>query len=384
MRYQTSVFHQLTKHIPWDVFDQSVERHGADHRVRRLRCRDQFMALLYGQLAGAVSLREIEIGMQSWQSRLYQPRARTISRSTLADANAKRPAQIYADVYQALVKQARPGVRRKMKDAVRLIDSSKLRLTGRSESWVKPMRNHHFAKIHVVYDPHAVLPLETVVTANTVSDLTPAKMMDIEPGVTYVFDLAYYKYDWWHKLDAAGCRFVTRMKTFTKLTKITERPLCKGDSSILADRSGVLARQFQRGPNAWCGPLREVMIERDGDKPLRLVTNDFEATAQEISDLYKLRWEIELFFKWIKQNLKLKHFIGTSENAVKIQIYIALIAFLILKAAHGAQKSIPKLQAFTRLARLCIMSRHNLRDLLQPFKLRPDNPDQFNLELAKC
>ena len=159
------------------------------------------------------------MGMQSWQSRLYLPRARTISRSTLADANAKRPAQIYADVYQALVKQARPGVRRKMKDAVRLIDSSRLRLTGRSESWARPIRNHHFAKIRVIYDPHAMLPLKTVVTANTVSDLTPAKAMDIEPGVTYVFDLAYYKYDWWHKLDAAGCRFVTRMKTFTKLTK---------------------------------------------------------------------------------------------------------------------------------------------------------------------
>ncbi len=384
MRHHNSVFHQLTQHIPWDVFDAGVAAHGADRRVRRLRTRDQFLALLYGQLAGAVSLREIEMGLRSWSSRLYHHGARPISRSTLADANAKRPAQVYADVFAALIARARPGLRRKLRDAVRLIDSSRLALTTNSAHWAPPIKEHHFAKVHIVYDPHETLPLEAFVTANSVADITPAQAMTIEPGATYVFDLAYYSYEWWGRLDRAGCRFVTRLKTNTKLTDCTERALESASGGIAADRIGLLSKHIKRGKNPYRGPVREIVVERDKDTPLRLLTNDLDASAAEIAALYKMRWEIELFFKWIKQNLKLKHFIGSSENAVKIQIYVALIAFLILRAAHGAQKAVPKLQAFSRLIRQCLMHRRDLRDLLKPLKTRPDDPNQCTIQFQPC
>ena len=384
MRHQNSVFHQMTKHIPWDVFEASVAAHGADRRVRRLRTRDQFLALLYGQLSGAASLREIENGLKSWQARLYHLDTHTISRSTLADANARRSFEIYADVFQALAMRARPGLRRKLRDAVRLIDATKVRLSRRSNAWAVPIKDHYSAKVHTVYDPHRVLPLRAVVTPDNVNDITPARAMPIEAGVTYVFDLGYYSYEWWGQLDAAGCRFVTRLKTNTKLINARDLSMTGCGQDIICERIGHLSKHINTGKNPFTGPLREIVIKRDKEKLLRLVTNDLDAPAGEIAALYKSRWEIELFFKWIKQNLKIKHFIGTSENAVKIQVYIALIAFLILRAAHSAQKVIPKLQAFTRLARLCLMHRRSIADLIPHKKSDPGDPKQMIMDLASC
>ena len=191
MRHQNSVFHQLTKHIPWAVFDAAVLAHGADRRVRRLRTRDQFLALLYGQVSGASSLREIEDGLASHEARLYHAGLRSVSRSTLSDANAKRSFEVYADVFAEMVRLARPGLRRKMRVAVRLLDATKVKLSSLSDGWARFSDDHCAAKVHVVYEPHARLPLRAVVTPDNVNDITPAKAMPIEPGATYVFDLGF-------------------------------------------------------------------------------------------------------------------------------------------------------------------------------------------------
>jgi len=383
MRHQNSVFHQLTQHIPWDAFDRSVAVRGADRRVRCLRTRDQFLALLYGQLAGAVSLREIEDGLKSHEARLYHLGGRTVSRSTLADANAKRPFEVYADVFMELIARARPGLRRKLRDAVRLIDATRVKLSSRSGAWTPQIKEHYAAKVHLVYDPHAAMPLDAAVTPHNVNDITPARAMPIEAGASYVFDLGYYSYEWWADLDAAGCRFVTRLKTNTALDVNAVLPVCDG-GSVLSDRIGHLSRHIMKGKNPFTDPVREIVVRRDGNKTLRLVTNDLDAPAEEIAALYKLRWEIELFFKWIKQNLKIKHFLGVSENAVKIQIYIALIAFLILRTAHNAQKTIARPQAFARLVRLNIMHRRDLCALKDKHRTGPPDKRQITMELGKC
>ena len=388
MRHQNSVFHQLTKHIPWAVFERSVAAHEADRRVRRLRTRDQFLALLYGQLAGAVSLREIEDGLASHEGRLYHAGLRRVSRSTLSDANRLRSFEVYADVFAGMTRLAKPGLRRKLRDAVRLLDATKVRLSGLSEGWARFSDDHCAAKVHIVYDPHARLPLRAVVTPDNVNDITPARGMPVEAGATYVFDLGYYSYQWWADLHASGCRFVTRLKTNTSLAVEAELPVPGGPgcgTNIVSDRIGRLPGRMARGrKNPFTDPVREIVLRVDRDKTLRLVTNDLDAPAEEIAGLYKQRWEIELFFKWIKQNLKIRHFLGTSENAVKIQIYVALIAFLILRAAHNAQKSIPRPQAFARLVRLNIMHRRDLFALRE--RQRTTRPDerQINMELISC
>jgi IS4 transposase len=380
MRHENSVFHQLTKQIPWDAFERSVAAHGSDRGVRRLRTRDQFLAVLYGQLAGAASLREIADGLRSHEARLYHAGLRCVSRSTLADANAKRPFEVYADVFAEMVRLARPGLRRKIHQAVRLLDATMVTLSQGQSPWAGFSRKLCAAKAHIVYDPHAGLPLRAVVTAGTVNDITPARAMPIEPGATYVFDLAYYSYEWWAALHTRGCRFVTRLKTHTKLAVESEQPV-PADSNILSDRTGHLPGRIGGGRrNPFCDPVREIVITIDTGKTLRLVTNDLKASAQDIATLYKQRWDIELFFKWIKQNLKIRRFLGTSENAVKTQIYIALIAFLILRAAHKAQEAmIPRPQAFARIVRCNIMHRKRLDRLLHPKQTNPNENAQLAL-----
>jgi len=384
MRHQNSAFHQLTKQVPWSVFDAVVSRHGSDRRVRRLRTHDQFLALLYGQFSGAASLREIEYGLASQAARLYHAGLRGVSRSTLSDANAKRPFEVYADVFAEMARLARPGLRRKLRGAVRLLDATKVNLSGLSATWARFSADHCAAKLHVVYDPHGGVPLRAAVTPDKVNDITPAKAMPIEPGATYVIDLAYYSYDWWAQLHAQGCRFVTRLKKNSPVAVVETRPVAP-DGPVLADRIGRLSRRLAASrKNPFDKPVRVLTVAIDSGRQIDLLTNDLDAPAEEIAALYKRRWQIELFFKWIKQNLKIKHFLGVSENAVKIQIYVALIAFLILCAAHGAQTAIPRPQAFARLVRLNIMHRRSLRNIKDPPQTPPPDQRQMNLKLNQC
>jgi hypothetical protein len=365
MRHQNSVFHAMLKHVPWGEFDRLVDEFGADARVRRLSTKDQFTALLYGQLSGAQSLREIEGGLASHADRLYHLGARAVSRSTLADANATRPPEVFAGLFARLVKQVGRGLRRKLGEAVHLVDSTSLRLSQLSADWARFSDGVYGAKLHVVYDADGEHPVEAALTPARVNDITFAQTMPITAGATYVFDLGYYDYAWWATLDAAGCRIVTRLKSNTKLA-IVKRNRAKGDA-ILSDRIGYLpARLAASRNNPFQEPVREIRVRIEGGKILRIVSNDLDAPAQEIAALYKSRWQIELFFRWIKQTLKIKHFLGTSENAVRIQIAVALIAYLLLRLAYAAQRGVEGLLAFTRLVRANLMHRRRINALLRP------------------
>jgi hypothetical protein len=171
MRHQNSVFHELLKHIPWDVFDRLVGEHGADSRVRRLNTKSQFVALLYGQLSGAASLREIVTGLASHAARLYHLGVRPAQRSTLADANAGRPSAVFADLFAELVKRAHRGLRRALGESVYLIDSTGLRLSEASAAWARFSSGVCGAKVHVIYDPDADHPIYAVVSAAKVNSL---------------------------------------------------------------------------------------------------------------------------------------------------------------------------------------------------------------------
>lgn len=366
MRHQNSVFHAVLKHVPWHVFDRIVDEFGADARVRRLSTRDQFVALLYGPLSGAQSLREIEGGLASHADRLYHLGARAVSRSTLADANAKRPNAVFGAVFAHLVKQAGRGLRRKVGEAVHLVDSTGLRLSALSADWARFSHGVYGAKLHIVYDPDAGHPVDAALTPARINDITAAQSMPITPGATYVFDLGYYEYAWWATLDDAGCRIVTRFKSNTKLAVVAENDL-EGDPAILSDRIGHLpARLAASRTNPFLEPVREIRVRIDNGKILRILSNDIDAQASEIAALYKRRWQIELFFRWIKQTLKIKHFLGTSENALRIQVAVALIAYLLLRLAHAAQRGVDGLLAFTRLVRANLMHRRSLDALLEP------------------
>jgi IS4 transposase len=373
MRHHNSVFHSVLKHVPWGVFDRLVDKHKADHRVRQLTCKGQFLALLFGQLSGATSLREIEAGLMSHSARLYHVGGCPVARATLADANATRPAGLYAELFAHMAALASRSTRRQLADAVRILDATRVQLSSLSSGWVNTVKGARAIKLHIVFDPRAETPLAASFTDLRTNDVTPAKAMPIEPGMTYVFDLAYYDFAWWAALDAKGCRFVSRLKTNTHLEVTAEQPAPKAEN-ILSDRIGLLPQRMARSRrNPFADPVREITVRIATGKIIRLLTNDLDASAEEIADLYKERWQIELFFKWIKQNLKIRHFLGASENAVRIQVFVALIAYMLLRAAQATQKTVKQPLAFARLVRLNIMHRRSIDALKTPPPIRRDD-----------
>jgi len=380
MRHQNSVLHDVLKRIPWDVFDRLVEQHGSDYRVRRLSTKDQLVALVYGQLSGAASLREITTGMESHRGRLYHVGSRPVQRSTLADANAHRPSAVFAELFATMVSRAHRGLRRAIGETVYLIDSTGIPLSGRSLDWARYSAKVCGAKLHVIYDPDADQPIYAAVTPSRSNDITAAQQMPIEPGATYVFDLGYYDYGWWASMAEAGCRIVTRFKRNTPLAVVADLPLPEG-SAILSDRIGHLPeRQSHNRHNPFQDPVREVRVTTETGKILRILTNDLDASAQEIADLYRRRWAIELFFRWVKQTLKIRHFLGISQNAVRIQIIVALIAFLLLRLAQAAQSAVKTPLAFARLVRANLMLRRRIDRLLDPELLQIQDQRQMAIQ----
>lgn len=378
MRHHNSVFHGVLNHLPWGFFAGLVDEHEADARVRQLSTKTQLIALLYAQLSGASSLREIEAGLQSQAMRLYHLGAKPVRRSTLADANAQRPAALFGELFAYLAAKAHGDLQRKVAEAVYLIDASPLPLSALSR-WARFSKGVHGAKMHVIYDVGCGRPTYCAVSTANVNDITAAQAMPVEPGATYVFDLGYYDYAWWAKLHAQGCRIVTRFKSNTRLTCVEERPLPEG-SSILSDRIGFLpSRQAKSRRNPMADAVREVRVRTETGKILRILSNDLDAGAQEIADLYKRRWAVELFFRWVKQTLKIRHFLGTSENAVRIQIAVALIAFLLLRMAQAAQKAVRTPLAFARLVRLNLMHRRRIDRLVAAEPKPSPDPRQIAL-----
>ena len=382
MRHHNSVMGEILKLIPWTAFERSVEKHAADRSVRALTTKSQLVALLHGQLSGATSLREIITTLESHSARLYHLGASVPRRSTLADANALRPAAVFAELFGALLTQAHRGLRKASKDAVRLIDSSRITLNSLSRDWAHYDATCDGVKMHIVYDPHAALPVYFAVSPARENDMVQANAMPIEPGADYVFDLGYYSFTWWARLDAAGCRFVTRLRKNSPVEVIAMRHILK-DGPIVEDRIVRLrGRLGHTRKHPLDRDLREIHVVIETGKLLRIVTNDLESPAEVIADLYQTRWEIELFFRWIKQTLRIRKFLGTSENAVRIQIAVALIAYLLLRMAHAAQKPIKSPLAFARLVRANLM---HLKSILDLGKERPSPSSHPNqLELGLC
>jgi Transposase DDE domain/Domain of unknown function (DUF4372) len=366
MQHRNTLLHDLLIPMPWSALDRLVGQHRSDKRVRTLSTKDQLIALLHAQLSGATSLREIETTMASHRSRLYHLGVTAPKRSTLADANRERPADVFVALFQVLLAQAHKPLRRETRDAVRLIDSTSVSLSNLCNGWASYEAHGAGVKMHVVYDPDAQTPVHFTVTAQRCSDISAAKAMPIEAGATYVFDLGYYDFGWWARLAGNNGRFVTRLKINTPTRTVETRAI----PPDVAARGRVTADRIVRLPSRLKGcrshplacDLREVHVTIDTGKKLRIVSNDLISPAEVIADLYKTRWQIELFFRWVKQTLKIKKFLGTSENAVRIQVAVALIAYLLLRIALAKQKNIESPLAFARLVRSNLMHFKTIHD----------------------
>lgn len=341
MPFAASAFQQLLEPLDRRILNRIVAAHDGDRGVgsgpNAWTCVRHLRTMLFAQFAGLNSLREIEQGLAAHPGGLYHLDLRLPRRSTLSDAQAHRPAAVFRDICRMLIGQVSRAVRRQGQDLVQLIDGSPILLRDPRFGWAEADPHVRGLKLHVGYDPRADVPDWIEVASPKVSELTVARSKPIVPGAVYVYDKGYLDFGWWHAIDAAGAVFVTRLKTNTRRREVRARPLgpaaVRGER-ILEDNDVKIGHRAPRGGARnplFDTPLREVLVERDGKAPMRLVTNDLTRPATEIAALYKERWQIELLFKWIKQNLKIKRFLGRSENAVRIQIYTALIAFLLLR-----------------------------------------------------
>lgn len=342
--YRISRFHQIMKALPRGTFDRIVQSHLANKHSKGFGCWDQLLAMVYAQLSGASSLRVLEAGFNSQRTQHYHLGTAPIRRSTLAEANGRRNTEVFAETAKLLMSQAHRKLRREGEELLYLLDSSSITLKGRGfDAWTSgnSTRNTQGIKLHVLYAGNEEVPVQHSFTAPNVNDIDEGRKLAIEPGTTYIFDKGYCDYNWWSRIDEQKARFVTRFKYNAALEVECALAIPAGDVAIiLKDDIVRFANRHPRGghKNHYKNSLRRITVARpDHDRPLVLATNDLESPAALIAQRYKDRWGIELFFKWIKQHLKIKSFLGRNENAVRIQILTALITYLLLAIYRKAQ-----------------------------------------------
>jgi IS4 transposase len=382
MRFVDSIFGELLEPIDRRWFQAVVERCDGDAYDKSFKSWDHMVALIFAQFSRADSLRGIESGFNSNAHHHYHLGVGPIARSTLSDANARRPVEIFAQTFAMLSATADRQTRHEGAEMVRLIDSSPIPL-GKTCGWAKWNGRIRGMKMHVVYDPNADCPRCVEITPATVNDIEIGREVEIEAGATYVFDKGYYHFGWWKKINDSGAFFVTRAKTNTRL-RVTKRRYVRkiiGDGfRIIDDAEVVLA---SKGDSRLQVPLRRIRVRRDKGGIITLITNDLKRTAVEIATLYKVRWQIELLFRWIKQHLDIRKFLGTNDNAIRLQILAAMIAYLLLRIA--ARVNCVKMPALRLAELVCqrLFMRIPTADIAKPPPINPSqrqpkcSPDQL-------
>jgi len=320
---------------------------------------------VFAQLGGLSSLREVETVWNAQAAHHYHLGSGPVCRSTLSDANRRRPSAIFSEMFAALSELACRSLRGEGKEVLRLIDATPIPLAG-LHKWANWNGRTRGLKTHLTYDPNADRPVYAEITAATVNDVLVGRRQPIEPGAVYVFDKAYVDYAWWHRLHQAHCRFVTRPKSNVPLKVIKTRRVSRRDrheASIISDTVVELASKHRaRLPIR----LRRIILCREDGRLLTLLTNDLRRSAGHIAALYRQRWQIELLFRWIKQHLKIRTFLGRSENAIRVQIFAALIAYLLLRiAARDTRSTVPALR-FADLVRTRLFERRPLARIDKP------------------
>lgn len=339
------------KGLPREAFDQLVKRRNADKYCKRFGHWDHLIAMLYAQFSGAIGLRPLETGFNSHRAHHYHLGTSPIKRSTLADANENRSDAVFSDTATWLMGKVTRKLRQRSTELMFLLDSTSLTLKGREfDRWTTKhrTRNTQGMKLHVLYDAHGEFPAWHSLSDANVNDVERASAVPIGANALYVFDKGYNDYNWWNAIDENGAWFVTRFKrnASVKVDRALDIPEDARDV-VLADEIVSFKNKRPGGSriNLYHGKkLRRVTVVRpDKDTPIVLATNDLTSSALQIAQRYKERWGIELFFKWIKQHLRIKQFLGRSENAVRIQILTALISYLLValyKQANGLKQSL--------------------------------------------
>lgn len=338
-------FRAVLKGLPRKEFDRAVARHHADKYCKHFTHWRHLVALVYAQLSSASSLRVLVLGFNSHARHHPALQVGAVQRSTLADANERRSTIVFDEVAAWLIGQVSHKLHREATALISLIDSTSITLKGREfDRWTLPerTRNTQGIKLHLMLDLSTKIPQWYRFSAANVNDVDQAGLVPLRPDTLYVFDKGYCNYNWWQQIDASGAHFVTRFKSNAAVVTQQEQAIpASAEGVVLRDEIVRFKRKRPSGKriNHYEKPLRRITVARpDKAAPLVLATNDLDSPASAIAQHYKERWEIELFFKWIKQHLKIKSFFGRSSNAVRLQLVTALIGYLLVVLYRDTQR----------------------------------------------
>ncbi|MGH7928974.1 MAG: IS4 family transposase [Candidatus Binatia bacterium] len=378
------VFAQLTAHLPLTTLRRCVTRYDGEYKVKRFSCLEQFLVMLFAQLTFRESLRDIEACLRAQPDKLYHMGIRsTVARNTLANANAVRDWRIYAEFAQRLITMARKlyadeplGVQ--ISDTVYALDSTTIDLCLSLFPWA-PFRSTKAAiKLHTLLDLRGNIPTFLHISDGKLHDVNILDQLIVEAGAYYVMDRGYLDFGRLARFDQAGAFFVTRAKRRLRFKRLRSHPTDRS-TGVICDQIIELSVYYSR--QGYPKSLRRVRFkEPETGKTLIFLTNHFDLPALTICKLYKMRWQVELFFKWIKQHLRIKAFFGTSENAVKTQIWIAVCAYVLVAIVRKRLKLEKSMHEILQILSLSLFEKTPLDELLT-LSMRSSNPSTYPNQL---
>lgn len=364
--HTNTVLHQLLNFLPKDRFHRFVGQHNGDKWVKSLTTWNQLVVLMYAQATGKDSLREIETGLSLHQGVWHHLGIQSVKRSTLSYANSNRDWHIFEHLFYALLERSKditPNRTFSFKNPLYALDATVIRLCLSLFDWAHYRKAKGALKLHTLLNVRTDIPEVIVSSDGKKGDVTAAKELvlwdTLEKGSIVVFDRAYIDYAWWRKLDEQGLFFVSRTKTNQSFVVLGQHTEASG--SVLADEY-VMSTEYS-SVEKYPERLRRVRFAADG-VVYEYVTNNMKLTGVQIAEIYKARWHVELFFKWIKQNLTIKAFLGTSENAVLTQVWIAMIYYLLLAYVKFQTRFGKSMLELTRMIRETLLVRRPLIDML--------------------
>jgi hypothetical protein len=382
MHVGKTLFAQTMEFLPWTTFHRIVDRYRGDHRVRTLRCTEQFRCMAFAQLTYRESLRDIESCLSAQRDKLYHMGLRqAVSRSTLADANESRDWRIYADFAQRLITQARKlyaadsfGV--DLNETVYALDATTIDLCLSVFPWASFRSTKAAVKLHTLLDLRGSIPTFIHISDGKLHDVNVLDFLVPEPGAFYVMDRGYIDFQRLYTLSQAGAFFVTRARKDLNARRLYSAPTDR-TSGVICDQRIVL--NVFRSHRGYPEQLRRIRFkDPESGKKLIFLTNQFHLPALTICSLYKCRWQVELFFKWIKQHLRIKRFFGTSENAVRTQIWIAVTVYVLIAIIKKRLHLAASLHTLLQILSVSIFEKVQLLEALTVRDACPDITEDAN------
>src|SRR5262245_20833007 len=376
------VFAQLMDHLPWTSFARIVARYAGNHRVRHFNGANQFRCMAFAQLTYRESLRDIEACLRAQHSKLYHMGIRgRVARATLADANETRDWRIYADFAQRLIAMARRLYAEQpfgleLKETVYALDATLIRLCLSLFPWASYRATKAAVKLHTLLDLRGPIPAFMHISDGLLHEMNILDHLMPEPGAFYVMDRGYIDFERLHRFHDAGAFFVIRARSNLNFTRRYSADVDRS-TNLICDQTIILNVYYSR--EGFPEPLRRIKIrDADSGKTIVLLTNNFALPALTIGELYRCRWQVELFFKWIKQHLRIKAFFGTSEQAVKTQIWIAVSVYVLVAIIKKRLNLQASLYELLQILSLTMFEQTPLQQLLtltptEPISLKNDN-----------